>query len=236
MVVNVNVTIDGKGLAAVVDLTRDAAAGFGELVKTITQTYAPQLRVWAARNLYRCKEKLDAENTRRRLAGNTPIPIRFALPALAKIAEEDDEDILELWARLLANLQDPERRLKPNKVFVHVLSEMEPLDAATLRYASQELRIEQATQDAARTMVVMRGKKLQAAADHLRASPAEMRLSLQNLTRLGCFDYVGAHVASEDPNRYTSAWIFDASGAYFLTPFGSTMFEACVSTTPRPVP
>src|ERR1700722_17990868 len=95
----------------VADLARDVGRSFNELVATVTHTYAPQLRAWAARNLYRCKDKLDADNAKRVQAGLVPIPIRFALPALAKVADEDDDDMLDMWARLFANLQDPSRRL-----------------------------------------------------------------------------------------------------------------------------
>lgn len=226
------------------DLSRDAGNSFTVAAETILHTYFPQLQLWAAKNLYKCRDKLDQENSLRQQAGKTPIPIRFALPALAKVAEEDDDDMLTLWARLFANLQDPERRIAPNKIYIHVLSGMEPLDAELLRHTVDVLAVKQAAQSPTTGETIgMTGTVADDLAAGLGASIEQITLSLHNLTRLQCFrsepnvTYIVAESAPAPASPWTQGWPWIAApeAEFYLTGLGYAIVKACRSANEEAV-
>lgn len=96
-----------------------------------------RLRVRRAENLVRLFEQ-----ARRRLADwNVEQPIAaslsVALPILQGAADEDREELVDLWARLLANAMDP----KLNNVrhtFIDAVKAMDPPDALVLRYLNSK--------------------------------------------------------------------------------------------------
>jgi hypothetical protein len=229
------------GAKEVADLVRDAGNSLTTLTPQILETYLPQLRLWAASNLYRLKDKLDEENSRRKQAGKTPIPIRFALPALAEIAEEDDDDMLAMWARLFANLQDPERQIVPNKVYIHMLSGMEPLDAKLLRYTVDILSERQAALSPATGETIgMIGTDVDELATDLGVSLEHATLSLHNLTRLGCFRseqnasflMVNPEPAAVSPWTQGWPWIATTEASFHLTSLGYAIVQACRGADP----
>lgn len=57
-----------------------------------------------------------------------PIDPKHAIPAFEAMAEEADETLQDLWARLLANAMDPGRDIALQRVFIATLREFEPLD------------------------------------------------------------------------------------------------------------
>jgi hypothetical protein len=79
--------------------------------------------------LYDARERLAAwgvEETK-------PATLSIALPILQGAADEDRDELVDLWARLLANAMDP----KLNSVrhsFIDAVKRMDPLDAVVLRY------------------------------------------------------------------------------------------------------
>ena len=176
--VSFNFNIDGEAIKQTADLLRDGTSGLKELIDTTVNRYTPGLRVWAARNLYRWVDILDEENKKREKAGLRSIPVRFALPALAQIAQEDTEELLVLWARLIANLQDGERSEVPERLLISLLSEMGPVDAALLKLMADRER-----DDEHRPFVVIRMEEALALLDMKRD---RLLLALLNLTRLAC--------------------------------------------------
>jgi hypothetical protein len=224
------------GAKEVADLARDAGNSLTVLTPQILETYLPQLRFWAANNLYRLKDKLEEENAKRQHAGKTLIPTRFALPALARIAEEDDDDMLTIWARLFANLQDPERQIVPNKVYIHVLSGMEPLDAELLRHIVVVLSGRQAAYSPATGEVVgMTGTAVDHLVSDLGASQEQIMLSLHNLARLGCFrgeqntSYLVVEPTPVAVSPWTQGWPWIAAteASFPLTSLGYAIVQAC---------
>ena len=80
-----------------------------------------QLRLMEKANLLLCDRGL--KNPSRAL------PIKVALPLFESASIEDDEDIHDMWARLLVNAIDAGSEVNVKKSLVSILSEFEPLDA-----------------------------------------------------------------------------------------------------------
>jgi Abortive infection alpha len=86
------------------------------------------LRVRRAENLARLFEE-----ARRRLADwnvQEPVPasLSIALPILQRAADEDREELVDLWARLLANAMDPNIN-NVRQSFIELVNKLDPVDA-----------------------------------------------------------------------------------------------------------
>lgn len=100
---------------------------------------------------------------------------------------EDDDDMLTIWACLFANFQDPELRLEPNKIYVHLLSEKQPLDAKLLHHIAMVLPETQRVVGGPYANTI--GLSLAATeqlANALTVAENTALLSMHNLGRLGC--------------------------------------------------
>ena len=95
--------------------------------------FADWATVFRQSNALRLADKLKAIHSRRRLEGKTaPIPPRLAIPMLQQATLEDDETLQDMWAALIANATDPRQQVSARRVFVDLLSGMEPADAKAL--------------------------------------------------------------------------------------------------------
>jgi abortive infection alpha-like protein len=82
-----------------------------------------------ARMLYEAKAHLEAlcvEET-------VPATLNVALPILEAAADEDRDEIVDLWARLYANAMNPKLR-NVRYSFIEAVKRMDPPDALVLRY------------------------------------------------------------------------------------------------------
>ena len=59
---------------------------------------------------------------------------KLALPALAAAANETDEELQDLWARLLVAAMNQERARRVRLRFVDALEQMDPVDAVLLKW------------------------------------------------------------------------------------------------------
>jgi hypothetical protein len=92
------------------------------------------LRVRRAENLARLFEE-----ARQRLADwyveePRPAPLSVALPILEGAADEDRDELVELWARLLANAMVPSSRDTVRVWFIDAVKKMDPPDAVVLTH------------------------------------------------------------------------------------------------------
>jgi hypothetical protein len=90
------------------------------------------LKVRRAQNLARIVQK-----ARERLEARNVDPARpsisIALPLLIAAADEDRDELQEIWARLLAAAADPNRTRAFRNAFIETAKLMDPLDAAVLQ-------------------------------------------------------------------------------------------------------
>jgi hypothetical protein len=66
-----------------------------------------------------------------------PISISLALPLLVAAADESRDELVDLWARLLAAEADPTRTKKFRQLFIETANRMDPIDAAVLQIVAQ---------------------------------------------------------------------------------------------------
>lgn len=148
----------------------------------------------------RAKGELDAREVER----IEPIVAKYGVKIIEKSSLEDDETIQSMWAELLANWLDPSVADKPGKIFIAILSELEPLDARILKNVWNK------PVDTNRTYNI--NDMLQS----MQVGKADLLLSLQNLSRLSL-------IAGEAPYGFASGIVEEASTQFLLTGLGVEM-------------
>jgi len=121
-----------------------------------------------ARIVQQARERLKAR-------GSTiePPSISILLPILVASADESRDELVDIWARLLAAAADPKRTKSFRIAFIDTAKKMDPLDAAALRCANAT--------DGGRITNETRIK----IASELKASRDETDVSIANLQKLG---------------------------------------------------
>lgn len=198
----------GKGIDAVQRLGGFLDQVFGASLKEWGGSIHDRIKVYRFKNMLRLQDKVEAIYRQRLLEGKTtPLPLRSALPLLEKAALEDDEAILSLWAALIANASDPQKRLNVRKIYIDIISSLEPVDAAVL----QHLRTSQLT------MIEL--------LNAMKVSSEELYISAQNLARLGCIRQ--EFVETWDQMNKSGFDVSNVSSLLVLTDLGWTLLEAC---------
>ena len=102
------------------------------------------------------------------------------IPLLSAAVDEDREVLKALWARLLANACDPNRKDRVRQSFIELLKKFDPLDAVVLELLG-----------------TVSGAPQPNARDYVRAKTGqpenEVMVSLDNLVELGCLGRASEH-------------------------------------------
>ena len=109
------------------------------------------------------------------------LPPRYAIPLIQNASQEDNGDIQSLWAGLVANSTDPDKKLNMKKIYIEILSSLEPIDVRVMLYFSKQgwhLFSD----------IPGGGITVEKLSSELNLSENEVIISLQNLYRLGCLD------------------------------------------------
>jgi hypothetical protein len=136
----------------------------------------------------RCVENLVKlfERARQRLADwhvsePRPAALSIALPILQGAADEDREELADLWARLLANATDPNMN-NVRHSFIAAVKNMDPQDAVVLRFVAENrltvIRYRERAQENSSTHIG-------ALANNLKRRIDEIHLSLEHLKEMG---------------------------------------------------
>jgi hypothetical protein len=162
------------------------------------------LRVRRAENLVRLFEK-----ARQRLGdrnGQDPIAasLSIALPILRGAADEDREELVDLWARLLANAMDPHLN-SVRQSFIEAVKRMDPVDAVVLRHL-HEARIDFVYSSSATGLdsTLARGTayNISCAINH---RSDEVEVSIRHLKDLSFLDEQSS-IEGEDDNQFKHTW------------------------------
>jgi hypothetical protein len=123
-------------LAAAVPLTAIVKRMLGPAADEVAEMWRDQVRLYRYERQLKCVQKAErmAEE-----AGFTPqaVPPKILFPLLEGASLEDDENLHDMWAALLANAASPSNAEKVRPGFIAILKEMSPDEAKLLRWLSQ---------------------------------------------------------------------------------------------------
>src|SRR5262245_8475955 len=136
------------------------------------------LKVRRAENLVRILEKARARLRARHVKAREPATLSLALPILVASADESRDELVDIWARLLAAAADPARAKSFRIQYIEVVKKMDPLDAAVLSYVKE-------------AGGGVTGQIRREAAEKLYVSRDEVDVSIANLEKLELMDRGG---------------------------------------------
>lgn len=173
----------GKGLQEIakgVDKSADALRKVGALVdRTCGSIISNSIGLISDRLAYfRLEKAIElADNVERKLKARGVdttryVPVNFGLPLIEKATVEEDPTLSEKWANLLSNARDP-NKIMPNRSFVSILADLEPIDASILDDIVP-------LKSGLNQMI-----DLDKLSSHLNMSNRNVEISVRNLQRLG---------------------------------------------------
>jgi hypothetical protein len=178
--------------------------------------------VWFERRV-RLWERVRQFCAERGMLGPTrKIPLNIGAPLLQNAALEEDDDLQDVWAKLLVNSADASSGIELRRAFVSVLAEMTTLDVRNLAAIELASPISPDGSSSAVWACKLPEKAIPAywrSADVVNSDPSvEVLTSLSNLERLGCI------YSSSDDIRSNGVVPLRTVA---LTPFGRAFIEAC---------
>ncbi|MBC7996552.1 MAG: DUF4393 domain-containing protein [Leptolyngbya sp.] len=128
------------------------------------------------------------DRTRQRLAATgvtdtEPASLTLALPILRGAADESREELLDLWARLMAAALDPAKAGRVRQGYAEAISKMDPMDTLVLTFFKDNTFQDVTGSD--------RQYTAHRCSDSLGISVTELGASVWNLTNLGLVEKVG---------------------------------------------
>lgn len=159
----------------------ETARAFGAYVAGIFGTvpddivglvFGDALRLKRAENIVRLIRRSGALLDARNITTREDVPLSLGLPLLTAAAEENREELVDLWARLLAAAMDPSRSNRVRQNFIKVVKEMDPLDALVFKGLAGPSDMQPTVRD------FMAAK--------LNVGPDQVEVSLVNLYELDC--------------------------------------------------
>lgn len=161
---------------------------FSPAAQELGHLFGDQMRFWRFKNGVRILEKAQSIVEQRGLKPEQVKALGFGegLLLLEAASLEEDDTVQQLWARLMANTVDPERHIKPEKVYVDLLKSISGREAILLDLIDQ-------IEDKGRNF--RNNAEIDAFVKHMsgladskwrRFKEDERALSVQNLVRLRC--------------------------------------------------
>lgn len=136
-----------------------------------------KVKVWRAERLAKAWERAKKRLAEQGITEPASPGLKLALPILAAAADENHEELQELWARLLAASMHPEQSKLVRLGFAEALRKLDPLDARVMVWMRQHGGA------VSNTGIDQRTSRNNVAAD-LGVSRDEVDVSLRNLVKV----------------------------------------------------
>jgi hypothetical protein len=170
-------------------------------------------------NRVRLFDKAERILEQRGIDGPTrDVPPKFALPLITYATLEEDEELQDIWANLLANAADGGTPIELRTTYIDVLKDLTASDVKILSMLAK-LSISDLPQEFPPGLVTSelpRNAKIQTTLDGKLEQPSDQaKLSLSNLNRSGCI--VPTVGFGGMPNL----------ALVYVTPLGTALYRAC---------
>jgi hypothetical protein len=128
----------GKGIDAASGLGRFFDRIFGRALEEFGAALADKAQYWRASRMLRLEERYEAAcEAIGRSRASKPVEPKFAFALLEAESLENDDELQDMFARLLANATTEGTGVEDRRAFVSILQEFKPLDARLLTMIHQ---------------------------------------------------------------------------------------------------
>jgi hypothetical protein len=127
-------------------------------------------------NFARIAQKAQERLKARHVDAPEPPRLSILLPLINAAADEEDDELQDMWARLFAAAADPSRAKSFRLAFIDTVKRMDPLDARVLQQIADGLRARQGSD------------LIGSLTESLKVSRDEAFFALEHLHELGCLE------------------------------------------------
>ncbi len=149
---------------------------------------------------------------------------KLGIPLIDNALLEDDDDLREIWCKLIANSLDPNFNKEIRSAFIDILKNLTSLDAKILKYIYENLpdktnlhKISDYNENKVSTYEIIK---------NVNAQESDVYVSLINLRRVQCIWNYDSLRKNEITKNAT--YIFNRGENYTITLLGCSLVEACM--------
>ena len=171
----------------------------------------------------RIVDKVNEILENREVAKTTPIPPKFAIPMLQNASLEDEDNLQDIWIRLISNSMDPEFEGELRFAFIEIIKSLNSLDAIILDFFYKTLKDDSKIDWEQITNYSLTKEQICKA---MSLDFKDYYVSIHNLFRVQCLAPAilkgGVKMGDE------SLTVYKGADAITLTPLGKNFIEMCV--------
>jgi len=150
---------------------------------TVGELLRDEITLLRWKNAHRVLERAERYLRDRRAQGKRTLPLGLAIRFMDGASLEEDPVLQDLWARLLANAVDPNKKYDISKTHLTLLSEMNGVDARVLEHFGSQgwLQLKEVAEAIGKNPL-----DCSEISRHVSLPESDVALALGNLWRLGC--------------------------------------------------
>jgi hypothetical protein len=153
---------------------------FGDLPKDLVGLLAgDRVKAWRAKRIVDYWADVKKHMKDRGLPNPEPLSLKLAIPILESVADENRQELRDLWARLTVAAMDPNRRDLVRQSLITTVKQMDPVDVLVFQVIATNPSANWAP--SGRDYIKER----------LQRSQEEVLVSFDNLERLNCIRFAG---------------------------------------------
>lgn len=206
--------VTGKAIDATRDLGGFFARVFGGPLEEAGGILNDQLKFWRAERALRLARRFEDIRLQYEISSPiSPVPLNFGIPLLEAASLQDNDQIQDMFARLLVNATNPQTKVEARRAFVSILQDFGPLEALLLEKLCRTPK--EGFLEGSSIMTANLPDAYGSKGDEDNRPSPEVQLALWNLTRLGCVEPAGTWGGGSTVSVVT------------LTELGRELFRAC---------
>lgn len=183
--------------------------------------FEDKLRYYRWENQMKLMEKTQRYMRERNLNNSTKaLPLKFAIPLISGASLEEDDELQDMWARLLVNAIDEKSEIDLHRTYLDILERLSPLEAKIIE-TIYSLPFNESRHNGVTTAELPSSARIvpKKREDEFKKDPSqEIILALGNLVQLGCL-------------RFALSWGGgEVYSCVLTTILGKSFFEACSFT------
>lgn len=211
-----------KALETTEKLAGFVAKVFKEPIRDAVGIIGDRLKFMRWERQVRLADRVNEILSQRRVIETKAVPPKLALPILENASLEDNNELQDLWARLLANSMDPSFTEEVRFAFIEIIKSLNPLDVKVLQAFYNSLSKQSIDWDS----ITNYSSKKQQICESLSISPKDYEVSMYNLFRVQCLaPAIIKGGVKMGPEPLT---IYKGTDAVVMTPLGKNFVEACI--------
>ena len=202
---------------------------FGTSTENAVGLLGDKLEYWRWERQIRMIDKVNEYQKERGLRITRPIPPKFAIPMITNASLEEDNDLQEMWCKLIINALDYNFKSEIRFAYIDIIKSLTSLDAKILKFVYDAVynKLKSEGKNTINIEMAKISLNLEDLNDRISGSEEELLINFNNLMRVQCLRNPSLENAVYVENEIT---IFKKGGKMrvALTPLGIAFIEVCI--------